>query len=993
MNKDNRKLNLLIIGWAFMLGVSMALYEAGSLFHILHYSSDMGLAKGLVYGGIGVVTFAAFYTRYQVRWPFIWVAVVLQLALAGYTLFLLLYDFEGNNTAYSILLFAGLPSFIILTNLMFNGVTTRLFDIHDQKRKAAKLANSIIIGKIIILGLAAVTGWFDIFTDTQFIWFSLLFSVIALGLLVSLAKGQPVLSALQDSVQYLGFENPIRKVFRQRYLLLLGAFAFLTTLLWQFVNFSFLYITDERYTDLKELSFFLAIYLLAAEGTTLLIKTLFRAKILNQYGMRTTLLIPAVITILFSCITYFFGQEFGFSPTQDAFFLFFIVWNVQRVLYDASHNALQSPTFSLYFLPIRAILRTDTYAKAGVFTQTLGVLFAGLVLHWFTKNFTFNSLQFSIINSVVAIMLVVVIVMMHRQYRHVLKNTLDKQQLTMDNLKAAPSFIQKVLGKLPEVKAGILNRHLNLLYSLNPVTARKAVLDLLSHEDDQVQEIVLKMAGRLCLLDAIKELEEIQRSKYFQVSPNAELIRSTYSKLKGAAFRLEKIRYIEQLTMSKQVKERVFGALLTTYAEEELKARLLNKLFRDRNVRVRKQAVAASAGSKEAVLHRNLIEKLGDTTYANAAVASLVASGQDVLPVLESAFYTSGQEESVQLRIVEVYGKIGGEQAVDYLLKKLEYTNQNIVQAALNALSRSGYTVSKEKLLEIKRELDEVCGVLIWNMSVYLDLERENAGSLLMQAMDTEIKGNYDKVFQLLALIYEPRSVQLVRDNISSGDVEKAEFASELLDLFIAEEAKAILLPILNVSSYKEKIIRLQYQFPTESMSRHEALRDLIQRDYKWVNRWTKVCAMKELENDFEQVDVRLYQANLVNPHPMLRETAALILYRHNAVEFQAYIERFSNKLSYFKADEILAKVVRADSEEGRRIPELKWEIVEIFSNTEDFKDTSGLVLSELASKLTIEKYKKEDYIIFKESPERTALYYVHEGSVSVTDERSGKKF
>ncbi|MFA0964156.1 hypothetical protein AB9P05_20270 [Roseivirga sp. BDSF3-8] len=992
MNKENRRLNVLLHGWALVLGVSVALYEAGSLFHILHYGGGKDLALGLFYGGLGVVVFSVFYIRYQVRWPFVWVAVVLQLALILYPSYLLINDFKGGGTAYSILLFSGLPAYLVLSRLMFQGVTTRLFDIHDQKRKASRISNGLTIGKIAVLAIATSTGLFEVFSDTRFIIAGLLFSIPALILLLCIANKQPLLTMLQDSVQFLGYENPISKVFKQRYVVLLGIFAFVTTILWQFVNFSFLFITDNRYEDVEQLCFFLTAFLLAVEGTSLVIKVFLRGKILNQYGMRTTLLIPAAITAVFSIITYIIGIKFGFSPNDDAFFLFFIVWNVQRVIYDATHFSLQSPTFNLYFQPVRAILRTDTYAKAGVFTQTIGILVSGALLYWFTDAFSFNSLHFSIINPALAVVLSFVIFRMHREYRHVLKNTLDKQQRSIDNMEVAPTFIDKIIIRLPSVKAGILNRYLNLLYSLNPVVTRKAVLGLLSHEDDKMQEVVLRMAGRLCLLDAIPELEKIQQSKYFPVSPNADLIRSTYKKLKGAAFRLEKLRYIEQLTLSKQVKERVFGALLTTYAEEEMKARLLNKLFRDRNVRVRKQAVAASAGSMEAILHRSLIEKLGEPIYANAAVASLVATGTEVLPVLESAFYTSGQEEGVQLRIIEVYGKVGGGVAVDYLLKKLEYTNQNVVQAALNALSRSGYTVSKEKLLEIKRELDEICGVLIWNMSVYLDLEREGAGQLLIQAMDAEIKGNYDKVFQLLALLYEPRSVELVRENIRSGDVEKAEFASELLELFIAEEAKPMLLPILNVSSYREKIIRLQYQFPTESMSRREALRDLIQRDYKWVNRWTKVCAMKELELDFEEEDVKLFQANLVNPHPMLRETAALILYRHSAVDFQEYIQRFSNKLSYFDADEILAKVVRADTDEEQRVPELKWEIVELFSKTEDFNLTSGLVLSELVSKLTIEKYRKEDFVCFKESPERIDLYYVHQGSVCLVDESNEKR-
>ncbi|NJO01136.1 MAG: hypothetical protein HC880_05030 [Bacteroidia bacterium] len=100
---------------------------------------------------------------------------------------------------------------------------------------------------------------------------------------------------------------------------------------------------------------------------------------------------------------------------------------------------------------------------------------------------------------------------------------------------------------------------------------RKIALDI--HEE--IQKAALLQAGKLCILESIPMLDIIIQSKYFPVLNHAELIQDTSKKLRGAEFRLERLKYIKQLTLSKQLNERIFGALLTTYSAESIKKELL----------------------------------------------------------------------------------------------------------------------------------------------------------------------------------------------------------------------------------------------------------------------------------------------------------------------------------------------------------------------------------------------------------------------------------
>lgn len=568
-------------------------------------------------------------------------------------------------------------------------------------------------------------------------------------------------------------------------------------------------------------------------------------------------------------------------------------------------------------------------------------------------------------------------------YREELKNTLEKQQRSVRTAKSGTAgIVSQIEQKIQNIPLEKLPEYLNILQILNPGVYKKAIIQLLNNDNDTIQQIALFQAQELCLLDAIPILNRIMLSKYFPVLKNSGLITKVYGTLRGAEYRLEKLKYIEQLTYSKLTRERRFGAALSAYADENMKAKLLNKLFRDSNEGVRYQAVASAAGSKNPDLHNSLIEKLDFPLYSNAAVSALIATGELVFPALESAFYMTGQEEKIQLRIIQIYGSIGTIKAVELLLKKLNYPNQNIISATLDALSQSNFNVNAAQSLLLKRELEELCNTLAWDMSFYLDLQREGGSKLLMQAMESEIANNRHTIFKLLALLYDPTSVALVQKNINSGDIEAVEFATELLDVFLAEESKPMLLPILNDMPYPDKLERLQNSFPTEPMTKREVLQLLIQKDYKWINRWTKACAIYELSEYDNPEDTRIFIANLINPHPMLREAAAKALYKRNTEVLHQSMQRFNNKLQYIADNELLSRPDLIEEASRLQIPVLKFDIVKSLSEIDCFREIPGLVLSEIAKILDVAQYQPQETIAEYASVQDMDYFIVHSGAL-----------
>jgi hypothetical protein len=466
--------------------------------------------------------------------------------------------------------------------------------------------------------------------------------------------------------------------------------------------------------------------------------------------------------------------------------------------------------------------------------------------------------------------------------------------------------------------------------------------------NEPLLKTALLEAQKWCILEAIPLLYILINSKYYSVLNDAELVQKTYELLRGAEYRLERIKYIQQLTLSKLEEERIFGALLTAYASDEYKPQLLNQLFQDESYWVRYYSLIATAHSEARDLQNILIERLANPIFSNLAFAILTASGEKVLNTLESAFYMTGQKEIIQIRIVQIYGLIGSEQAIEFLLRKINYSNQNVRAMVIEMLSKCGLGIPQKYRRNISQEIENTCEALVWNMSVYLDLARSNSEETLLKAMKSEIDTNYSQIFDLMVLIYDTQSVEIVRENVNSGNADNADFAGELLDIFLEDTTKPLLIPLLNTTDYATKVAQTQYIFPTEPFSQEEALVSLVQRDYRWVNIWTKACALYELLQGKNLQDKQIFAANLPNPEVVLREIASKALQKLNGNEYKAQYQPIYRQKRYAFVEETINQV----SEEvlSEDVPSLKFEVAKFFQEIPEFSQIPGLILARIAA-------------------------------------------
>src|SRR5690606_16688916 len=271
---------------------------------------------------------------------------------------------------------------------------------------------------------------------------------------------------------------------------------------------------------------------------------------------------------------------------------------------------------------------------------------------------------------------------------------------------------------------------------------------------------------------------------------------------------------------------------------------LLLELLRDPEPAVKYAALSTTRKIKQPETWPILIELLRSPAYSHYAAAALQQAGESVLPILETAFNKNGQHDIVMLRIVQIMGRIGGDYALKLLLRKAEYTDKRIVRPILYSLRYKNYQAKGKEALEVNNLLDIEISKTIWNLAALNELPDEKAFRYLREALKEEVTANYDLITLLLSLRYDPQSVKMVKDNISSGDPDNIAFALELMDMFIDAGLKPRLFPLFDDTPLEEKLRNLQLYYPRESYTPVQVINYILNRDYNLTNRWTKACAI-----------------------------------------------------------------------------------------------------------------------------------------------------
>ncbi len=989
--QGEEKQMLLLLGKGFFMGILLATYDIGASTLFLTVLGDEWLDQAFFSAGAAGIVSTALFVYLQRKLNFSTLVIS--------STFLILLFIGGIRAAFEIIgyddqvsgqfqllpfiLFVMIGPVTSVILLGFWGVFGRVFDLRQSKRiiggiDTGQLMATMIAFFSIPLLNSIIDQTYDLLFVSAIASLGVFIFTLRLAITYNLDKVTKVVKG--EDTEKVNFFT----LAKNKYLRLLSIFLIFSMGAAVFVDYTFLSATETMYPDEKDLANFLSIFSGIVIVFSFLIQSFVNDIIIGKFGLKVALMTMPLILILFTVGAIIVGHIFGYEEKTNEYILFFVLIAVGKLFIASLKDALENPAFKLFFLPIDIKIRFDIQTRIEGVVNEIAVFAAGAAQMALGLLVFFKLIHYSYFILVLAGGIIYLATKLFEEYKNTLKSTLEKKKAGLHGDGKRNKNNTLILLK-EEVKSRDVDRVLNALKifeKLEPIEFEFVLLDLLNNRSPVLRVYAYqKLGDRLCW-EAVEIVE-----KDLNTEGNEKVLKvaeESYRKLKEASQFNMTDAAIKDLVRSTEAADREKGARLLAKASEDRHIAFIVELLRDINPNVRSAAMITAGKVKRPELWPILIENLHLSTYGNVAMSALKAAGEAAFHTIDTAFYKTGQYHATMIRIIQVLGRIGGRGATELLWKKIDFPDRKIVSQLLLSLSYIGFVARDFQSARIKIAVEGEIGDIAWNIKSSLEIpEEDSIDHLIKEAMMEEDIKNYDNIFMLLGMIYDPQSVLLAKENIQNGTTESITFAVEMIDIFVEEELKPKLIPVLDELKINDRLGRLQNHYPPEDFDSYDdLLLQIINRDYNRINRYTKALAMFRFSQLSSHVTADLI-ANLFNPDPLLLQTAAFAMYRINKDSYHEHTKRLKPVTKKELDKAILPPVFRHEDEEYHQKLLLIERVIEL-KKIEMLRQIPGELITYMAECLEEVKVKMGTTIIREGDSGMEPMYIVLKGSIDI---------
>ena len=949
---------LYLLGYGFFMGIFLATFQLSAETLLITRLGEGYISLGIfAAGALGVIS-TAIYAFLQHRFKYSFFSVLNVLVIfAISTIFYLLFRFgpEKYTEELAFAQFAMLGPTVAIFLLSFWGIFGRLFDLRQSKRiiggiDTGQLTAAILTFFTIGLGIQSIPQTYDLLLISSF---SVIGTMTFLILIINKFKLGDITAGEEEQ------ENMrVRDMVQNRYILLLGAFVAISIFAYLLIENTYLTVLSEQYPASEEQS--LTTFLGWFNGSILVLsfifQTFFNDRIIAQYGLRVSLTILPVILAVATLVVLSIGSIFGYTSESAQFQYFFIFIAISKLFVTFLRDALENPAFKLYFMTLPNKIRFDVQTKVEGFVVELAKTIAGGVIITLGTLAFFELIHYSVVVLMVIAVWIIVAGKLYTEYRKRIRIKLESQDISMDEMDVVQEAVVEVVRKnLLNSKPSTSIFAFRLLEKINPNFVAPSINVMMRHENPEVREFAQAKMNSIrgvsvsdkYIISASDKEEEKGRKLVSSTELNNLLYSGEISK-----------RRVAQLCKSEDSQDRQYGAELVGNMASEDSLSYLIDLLQDSNSKVRMAAIRSAEKRYNNEILNALIDNLGNPIYSNLVTSALVLIGKPALGVLDNAFYRSGQESQIMQKVVQIMGRIGGPEAQRLLWNKIDFPDKIISSQVLHALAETGFKADLNQMTRIKYAIESDMADIAWNLSAFLEIPDNKYVKELRNATREENEHDIKHIYTLLAMLYDPKSIQLVKQNLESKTNEGVTYAIELLDVLLAEDLKQKIIPILDDVTVSEKVKRLEAFYPRPRLDSNLVLKFLINRDFTQSNRWTKACTLNQIGRlklqDFKYDLI----ANLFNGDLMIQEMAAWALHYINPDDYKEHVTRLGTDAREH-LDELILN--REGEEQSKRLIYRK---VRFLQQMDIFNGVSGLILSYAADDLFFQKVEEGDSFV-----------------------------
>ncbi len=991
----------LLLGLGFCMGVFIATYQVGSESLFLQTLGEEYLGRAFFTTGFLGIIITGLYVRFQTRVNFSTLAIstsFLVFIFVGGCRFAFYYIDYENYVGFAYLpftLFVMMGPITALSLLTFWGLFGRLFDTRQAKRIIGGIDTGQLTATMIaFFSIPLITRYlpfidttYDLLFVSGFAAFGMLYFVIWISIYWNINKSTRRTKEDETKLEKVTYWS----IFKDPYTRLLSIFLLFSVGAAVFVDYTFLSTVERMYTDqetgiVKEqnLNDFLSFFSGTIMIMSFLIQSFINDVIIGRFGLKIALMTMPIILILFTLGGIIVGHVFGFEYDSPMFLLFFLFTVSAKAFTDSLRDALEGPAFKLFFLPFHIKIRVDIQSRIEGVVLQISKLFSGGI-QLFLGLFGLLLIYYSYIVVAVAGMVMWLAYKLYNQYKVTLKKTLERQRdELLDEGKRNENNTINILKSEVNIREEdrVLNG-LRLLEKIDPFEFEYALLDRLSSKYPKVRRFAYMKLNQYECFDALDII-----TRELKTEGNDEVLVEGKKAVKSlrASYEFElNDETLRQLVRSPDKYDRIQAARVLSKLTEDRHIPFVVELLRDINPEVRTAAIETAGKLRRPEFWQILVENLHLSTYGNAAAAALVHSGDAVFHTIDTAFYRTGQYKSTMLRVIQIFGRIGGRQAIDMLWKKIDYPDKQIVTEILLSLSYIGFEAFDFQASRIQLIIESLIGDIAWNIKVLQDIPDEEEFDIkIREALLEENKVNHDNIFMLLSMIYDPQSVWLVKENLEADTTDSVTFAVEMMDIFCSDELKPKLLPVMDDMKDTDRLDKLLNHYaPDHYESYEDALKQIVNRDYNSLTRYTKALATYRLK-EIEGVEVSYdLIANLFNPDSILLQTTADSIFKIDKAQYHTHTRRLKPSIKKELDKAVLPPVFIEEGEEYHQ-DLLLIDIILLLKEMKEFGHLPGQIITNIAESLEEIRLKKDTILIQNEDSGVEPLYIVVDGTVDI---------
>jgi ATP:ADP antiporter, AAA family len=692
---------------------------------------------------------------------------------------------------------------------------------------------------------------------------------------------------------------------RSRYMVLLAALAGLSLFGYYFVDFLFYQLAEERYPNEDALTSFLGLFFAAVGVVNLIFKGVLAGKLLNRFGMTFGLLFLPTMILLGGLAAIAAGL------VDPETLLFFLLIAGIKLLDGVARSSVDEPAVILLYQPLPVRFRLAAQARIESIGEPAAAILAGLFMLLITTQWEVEPLHLVYLLLAVVAGWLAVGNLLRREYWVMLDSALSKRTLGEGVHLALDTHILTILSeRLDSPHIGEVLYLLDLLEQERHELLEDALRRLLARPEPEIRLDALRRIERLGLSSLeplVKELNELEDDpqvlgagiRTYTAITASDLVEEVVPYLdhpnqtvrKNALVGLLRSGGIEgvliagerffSMVQAQDPRQRVLAAEVLGEVGIRNFYRPLTPLLKDPYRQVRQAAFLAAGKLGNPRLWPTIVASLPIKSLRRSAEQALATGGPSTLAELRRVYQQTELGREIRFSILRICTINCQPAMTELLLTAVIDPDQPLRHQALRALNRCRFQSNREEvrsrlLRAVEMEIEQA----IWALTTIHYLQLSRAFPLLIKDLRGKLRLIRERLFLLLALLFNRKEIKQLEKNYDSGDREKRAYALEVLHKLLERHHLEKVLILFDDLPDHDRLQRLLGSPPPVMSDVESRLQEIISGRLEGVSFWTQSTAIYEVGKHGYQLYYPVVAGALRSPEKMVRETAGWAISR-----------------------------------------------------------------------------------------------------------------